>query len=222
MPDGDKFSRLLHGKGWTKAYRLSRSQTSFNMLIDELMSSCAAALRDDLQNSATNLQNIKRIILEALEFEEVAQKSSLPDHRDLAFRQLSRKIESLSCSGAFDMVECMGKITKGVFLEFKYSDDKLNKQKVIERLAEVTIEQIVDTRFLAPVREGIMEARQFSVAEQDIWEQELKKKLAEPAKKMLVGVIRAKKKVSIKAPKKLTPRMKMSLDELNQGLKSLK
>ena len=224
MPDGDKFERRLRGKGWRRVYRLScgeDSEGSMSLIVDEMIGACAAALRDGIQDSHTVLQNIKSAVCEALKLESKAKKTGLASYNDLAYLHLSRNIESLGNNGDFDMMQCLKTMARSVFLEFRQRCDSISDKQVTDRLAEATVERIIETRFLAPAREGVMKKRKRSMEEQNFWEQSLKEKLSNPARKMLVRIIRSKRRVSIRAPKKLTPRIKMSLDSLNQGLKVL-
>ena len=224
MPDGDKFERQLRGKGWRSIYRLSCNSDlngSLTPIVDQMMMACAAALRDGLQDSNILLQKIGNAVCEALRLESKAKKTGLASYRDLAYLHLSRNLDNLNGSGAFDLVQSLKTTAQSVFLKSRQLCDTISDKQVLEKLAETTIERVVETRFLAPVREGIMETQQHSIEEQTAWEQRLKMELSGPAKKMLVRVFRSKVPTSIRAPKRLTPRMKMSLESLNQGLKVL-
>jgi hypothetical protein len=50
------------------------------------------------------------------------------------------------------------------------------------------------------------------------WEQKLISILADPACKLMKSALKASVKEKIRAPRRLTPKMKMTIDELNQGL----
>ncbi len=221
MPDGDKFERRLYGKGWRRAYRLSGTSDSIDLIIDNLMSACSAALRDDLQDSSTFLQTMRKSIFEGLGIEAKAKATGLPLYKDLAYLQLSRNLDSLSDTGKLDLVYGLKTTAESVFLEFRESCNEVSREQVIDRIAEATVEKIIDTRFLSRIRDGIMETRKHSIEEQEAWEQNLKEKLAKPAREMLVNIIRSEKQISVRAPKKLTPRMRMDLNALNQELKVL-
>jgi hypothetical protein len=68
------------------------------------------------------------------------------------------------------------------------------------------------------VRDGIAEKQGRSATDQIAWEQRLIATLAEPANKLIDSAFKASSKEKIRAPRRLTPKMKMTLDDLNQGL----
>jgi len=57
-------------------------------------------------------------------------------------------------SGDFDLAQSLKTATQSVFLEFRQTCDSVSNTQVIERLAEATIERIIETRFLEDARKN--------------------------------------------------------------------
>lgn len=216
MPDGDKFTRRLRGKGWHRIYRLACSNESPSLLADEMMKACAAAIRDGIP--ILRLPQTTEEICSALQLESEMKELESASLRDFAYLSLSDNMSNSTSSGDFDLLQSLADSAKSVFLELRQSCDTATEKQVVERLATVFVERVVQTRFLARVRDGIMEKCQRSVPDQISWEQDLRQKLIAPAKKMLTGVLRSSTKAQVRAPKRSTPRRETTLEMLNQGL----
>jgi hypothetical protein len=216
MPDGDRFTRRLRGKGWFRVYRLACSKESPSLISDKLMEACAAAIRDGIPVSL--LQQAGKEVCFALQLEAQVREREPDSLGDSAYLNLSNKLDAFISSGNFDLVQALTDAVRTVFIEFRQSCATSTEKQVIDRLAAVFVEKVVQTRFLARVRDGIMENCQRSIPEQISWEQELRYNLIGPAKKMLAAVLRSTTKAKIRAPKRSTPRRETTLEMLNQGL----
>jgi hypothetical protein len=164
------------------------------------------------------LQQAAEEVCTALQLEAQMREKEPDSLRDLAYLNLSDKLDASISSGNFDLVQALTDAARTVFIEFRQSCDTSTEKQVIDRLAAVFVEKVVQTRFLARVRDGIMENCQRSIPEQISWEQELRYNLIGPAKKMLTAVLRSATKAKIRAPKRSTPRTETTLEMLNQGL----
>ncbi len=216
MPDGDKFSRRLRGKGWHRVYRLACRNESQSLIADEMMKACAAAIRGGVPIS--QLPQTTEEICSALQLESEMKELESASLRDVAYLTLSDNLSNSTSSGDFDLQQSLADSARRVFLELRQSCDTATEKQVAERLAAVFVERVVQTRFLARVRDGIMEQCQRSIPDQISWEQELRQKLISPAKKMLAGVLRPSAKATVRAPNRSTPRRETTLEMLNQGL----
>src|SRR5215813_10835200 len=143
-------------KDGKRAYRISGTSNLIDLIIDNLMSACAATLRDNLQDSSTFLQTIRKSLFEALRIEVKAKATGSPLYKDLAYLQLSRSLDSIRDSGDPNLVQGVKTAAESVFLELRDSCDAISREQVIDRIAEATVEKIIEARFLSLVRNGIM------------------------------------------------------------------
>lgn len=216
MPDGDKFTRRLRGKGWHRVYRLACSNEPLSLIADEIMKAAAAAIRDGVP--VPLLPQTMEAICSALELESEMNEMESASFRDFVYLNLSDSLSNTTSCGDFDLMQALQDSARSVFLELRRACDSATEKQVVERLAAVFVDKVMQTRFLARVRDGIMEQCQRSIADQIGWEQELRQKLISPAKKMLAGVLRSSTKANIRAPKRSTPRRETTLEMLHQGL----
>ncbi len=216
MPDGDKFTRRLRGKGWHRVYRLACNNERLSLIADEMMKASAAAIRDGVP--VPLLPQVTEAICSALQLESQMKELESASLKDFAYLNLSDSLSNSIADGDFDLMQTLQDSVQSVFLELRQSCDTATDKQVAERLATVFVERVVQTRFLARVRDGIMEQCQRSVPDQIGWEQELRLKLISPAKKMLASVLRSSTKANIRAPKRSTPRRETTVEMLNQGL----
>lgn len=216
MPDGDKFTRRLRGKGWHRVYRLACNNECPSLIADEMMKASAAAIRDGVPVPV--LPQATEAICSALQIESQMKELGSASLKDFAYLNLSDSLSSSIAGGDFDLMQTLQDSAQSVFLELRQSCDTATDKQVAERLAAIFVERVAQTRFLARVRDGIMEQCQRSVPDQISWEQELRLMLISPAKKMLAGVLRSSTKANIRAPKRSTPRRETTLEMLHQGL----
>jgi len=181
-----------------------------------MMKACAAAIRDGVPISL--FPQATEEICSALQLESEMKELGATSFRDFAYLTLSDSLSDSTSTGDFDLLQSLADSARSVFLELRQSCSTATEKQVVDRLAAVFVERVIKTRFLARVRDGIMEQCQRSVQDQISWEQELRQKLIGPAKKMLVGVLRSSAKATVRAPKRSTPRRETTLDMLNQGL----
>lgn len=216
MPDGDKFTRRLRGKGWHRVYRLACNDERPSLIADEMIKASAAAIRGGVP--VPLLPQATEAICAALQLESQVNELESASLQDFAYLNLSNSLSDSIAGGDFDLMQALQDSARSVFLELRQSCDTATDKQVEERLAAAFVERVVQTRFLGRVRDGIMEQSQRSIADQIAWEQELRLKLVSPAKKMLAGALRSSTKAKIRAPKRSTPRRETTLEMLNQGL----
>jgi len=218
MPDGDKFTRRLRGKGWHRVYRLACINESMPRLADEIVGACAAAIRSGVP--VPLLPQVTEAICSALQLEFQMKELGSASLKDFAYLNLSDSLSNSISGGDFDLMQALQDSARSVFLELRQSCGTATEKQVAERLVAVFVERVVQTRFLAPVRDGIMEQRQHSIQDQVNWEHDLKSQIMSCTKtwKNLLEAFRSGKKTTIRAPKRSTPRRETTLEMLNQGL----
>lgn len=217
MPDGDRFERTLYGRGWRKAYRIACGDGPFNELGDILMKGAAAALRGPL--ACASLAKIRDAIYQALQEKAKAQTLNFGD-RPLVdpYRLLSESLAEIVTADANAMsTQLAAKAAQSVYLEL-HLHRAVSSEQIEARLAELFVERIIRHQWLARVREGLVLKNGRSVEEQMSWEERLFAQLAKPARDMLKGVFRSEGAIKVRAPRRSTPQLKMTIEELHQGL----
>ncbi|MCI0486042.1 MAG: hypothetical protein L0229_05530 [Blastocatellia bacterium] len=218
MPDGDKFERILRGKGWKKAYRQVCSDAPFNMLMDTLISAVAAALRGPLANSS--LPKIRDAIYQALKEKARTEKLNF-DSQPLAdpYRMLTDLLSDIAREDDNSVsTQLAARAGRSVYIEFEDICDSVTIKQVQDHLTEVFGKNVISHQWLARVRDGIVLNNNRTPDEQMDWEENLFKRLSEPMRKMISQMFRTDQKVTVRAPRRKTPQRKMTIEELHKGI----
>jgi hypothetical protein len=220
MPDGDKFERKLRGKGWRKAYREACNPSSSHTLIaDFLMTGLSHALNNEM--ACPVLTEIRDAVQQAL-----VDQADLPNRLDLdrvdPFYALDIKLAEIQASQTGSISTHLAiKAAQNTFIDLEADCDSVAAQQVQDRFSEFWARKLIGYQWLDRVRDGIEANSGRSVAEQMTWEDELLTTTAEQFKKMLESHFRSKGQARLRAPRRLTPKRKMTIDELQRGLKVL-
>lgn len=218
MPDRDRFERSLYGKGWMRAYRLSCSDQSVSLVGDAVVTAVAAALRGPL--ACNSLGKIRDAIFQALkEHERIGFLNFTDRPRSDPFRMLSDLLKDIvtedSNSTAVRLAEKKG---KEVYLRLQSECRSVTPRHVEDSLAEAFGWGVVRNQYLAKAREGIMRKTDRSFEEQMAWEDGLSEHLAQPLRKTVTQLFRVDGKIAVRAPRRVTPQRKMSIEELHQEI----
>lgn len=221
MPDGDKFEWMLRGRGWRKIYRLAKSNASMNLIIDEMKKAVAYASRTYLQCPA--LIDINDLVFEALSDAADPQKLCFGEaERENPYLILTDRLEQVQADNNSNLaVQLAVGAALATYLELQSDCSSIKPRQVQEILTVKFVQQIVRNQILDRVRDGIAASRRHKLDEQKKWEDELLAALADPCRRMFDGYLRTQGQVKVRAPKRITPRMKMDLNTLQQGLKVL-
>jgi hypothetical protein len=218
MPDGDRFERKLFGRGWRKAYRLAHGGAAESLVVDALITATAHGLRNGL--ACPNLGRICDAISEALSTATRNRGLNFQDSdRVDPFYLLSIDLEeirsSVSASAAMQLVVNAAQTT---YLDLEERSQSISQLELQTRFSQRFVEFLIRNQWLDRVRDGIIEKRGWSADSQMAWEKNLITILADPACRLMRSVFKASVKEKIRAPRRLTTKMKMTLDELNQGI----
>jgi hypothetical protein len=220
MPDGDRFERTLYGKGWRKAYRLACSDQPYDLIADRLNKAAAAALRGPF--ACTSLLRMRDAILQALR--DNGEKPSLLDQGNTdSYSRLSELLEDIAAEHSNSASSRLAsQKAKEVYLELTSqqspSSSLMLGQEVETRLARAFGWGIVRNQWLAKVREGIMKKSKRTVDEQVRWEEGLASHLADGLGSMVGQLFQTDRKSAIRAPRGTTPKRRMTIEELHQGI----
>ena len=190
MPDGDRFYRRLSGtgKGWGMVYRYACNKIEASFSKDKALQAIADNLRRIEQTSLERAINILHITFE----DEKWQKRGLPFSDGDNYSKLEQALTPSRFEGESVLAEVLKKAVRKVFLANKNSCLTISNEQITENLGQTLAFEIMDAHFLSRVRDGIMEKQDRNFPEQVKWEQELKKEIAEPAKKLLKGFVKGK------------------------------
>jgi hypothetical protein len=218
MPDGDKFERKLFGFGWRKAYRLACNGAPESMIVDVVIKAIAHGLRNKLACPA--LGRVCDAISQALGAAGRNGGSNLRDGDNVdPFSMLTVELERIqSTEPASPSMQLAVDAAQSAYLNLEESSQSISRQELQSRFSECFVERLIRNQWLDRVRDGIAEKQGRSATDQMSWERNLIATLAEPANKLIESALKASSKEKIRAPRRLTPKMKMTLDELNQGL----
>jgi len=218
MPDGDKFERKLFGLGWRKAYRLSCNGAKESIIADVVIKSIAHGLRNKLACPA--LGRICDAISQALSAADRNGGSNFRGDDSVdSFYLLSVELEGIQTTEpASPSLQLAVNAAQSTYLELEERSQSISRQEVQSRFSICFVERLIRNQWLDRVRDGIAENQGRSANDQMAWEQKLIATLAEPANKLIESAFKASSKEKIRAPRRLTPQMRMTLDELNQGL----
>ena len=218
MPDGDRFERTLYGRGWRRAYRLACANQPFTIIGDAIITAVAAALRGPL--NCTSIVKIRNAVFQALQEKARAGSLNFGD-RPLAdpFRMLSDLLDDIAAEDANSAAARLAvKKAKEVYLSLQRECHSVTLNSVGERLAEAFGWGVVRNQCLAKGREGVMKKTGRTFDEQMEWEDRLSAHLAERLKKTVNQMFRSDGKVAVRAPRRMTPQRKMTIEELHQGI----
>lgn len=184
MPDGDRFYWQLRGtgRGWGTAYRLAGNNSDPVFIKDRVLKAIADNFR---RISPESMEKAVNILHKAFE-DEKWQK------RGLNYLKLERVLNLSGFKGESVLAEVLKKSVRKVFLENKNSSLTITGEQITENLGRTLAFEIMDAHFLSRVRDGIMNKQNRSFPEQVSWEQELRKEISEPAKKLLKGFVKGK------------------------------
>ena len=190
MPDGDRFYRRLSGtgRGWGTVYGLACNKSEASFPRDKALKAIADNLRRIEQTSLEKAINILHTAFE----DEKWQKRGLPFSDGDNYTKLEQALSLSRFEGENRLPEILKEAVRKDFLKNRKSCLTLTKEQIIENFGQTLAFQIMDSRFLSRVRDGIMEKQDRSRPEQIKWEKELRKELAEPAKKLLKGFVKGK------------------------------
>ena len=213
MPDGDRFMRKLKGtgKGWGVAYKLACSDSPH--LSAQILKACA----DNLRNySKDALAETVDVLVSAFERENWARNENLMSSADV-FLTLEKEFKSLKIKGDFDLVGVLEKTVKSVFIENGKNSAAMSKELVVEKLGESLVLNIMDSRWLSRIRDGLMKERNWDIAHQIIWEQNLRGQVISGARKMMKNSFKGDEMKHFRAPVSRGAK-KSTADILNQRL----
>ncbi len=190
MPDGDKFYRNLigTGRGWRKVYNLAINNSKPSFSKDKALD----AIVDNLKRiESASLEKAINLLHTAYE-DEKWQKRGLPFSVGDNYSKLEQSLTLSRFEGEHRLSEILKEAVRKDFLKNRKFCLTLTNNQIIENFGQTLAFQIMDSHFLSRVRDGIMEKQGRSRLEQMKWEQELRKEIAEPAKKLLKGFVKGK------------------------------
>jgi hypothetical protein len=218
MPDGDRFEKTLFGRGWRKAYRLACDNQPYNIIGDILMKAVAAALRGPLACHA--MGKVRDAVYQALKEKARGGQLDFGD-RSLAdpFRMLTDLVGDIVQEDANSVsAQLAAKAAKTVYLHLQRDCRDVTESQVQERLSREFGELIARHQFLARVREGVALKNGRTPEAQMEWETGLFSHLEEDFKKTVGQTYRTDRKPVVRAPRRRTPRRKMTIEELHKGI----
>jgi hypothetical protein len=216
MPDVDCFEKTLRGPYWRKAYRLSFTDDNSVVFRDTVTRACAAYLREAFP--ADCLKRCPQIIFDSLK--QKAVKQSAADGPGV-FLGLNRQLEQFDSEDHdFAAMEIMKTAAQAVFNDLESHCKSVTSSGVEQSFSKELIGRVLRHCFLARAREGIAKQRSQSAAQQVDWETDLIADISTRAEPMLRSFFR-KQDGAIRAPKRLAPQRRMTMDELNKGLPTI-
>lgn len=197
MPDGDRFMRKLKGtgKGWGVAYRLASSNDLVH-LPHKIVQACADNMRriePELIFGAVNA------LCGAFEREKWSRESNLLSSVEVSIK-LDKDLRSIKGSADYDLIDLLKKSAQSVFNANRNDYTSISEKQIAERLGNTLIIEVMDSRFLSRVRDGIMEKQNRNVGEQMIWEQDLRGKVLPEAKRMVKNFFKGEKTKKFRVP----------------------
>lgn len=190
MPDGDRFMRqsVGTGRGWGKSYSLALNDSPY--LLGQITKACADNFRrlgtDDIRKSVD-------ILTVAFERQSRLDKNNLMASANVFF-DLKIEFRRLKAQGDYDLVGVLGRTIESVFNTYKDDCENMSRNKVIEKLGESLTLNIMDSRWLSRVRDGLMEKLGRDQFEQMKWEQDLRAKMIPEGRKMLKNAFKGEDK----------------------------
>lgn len=187
MPDGDRFYRKLigTGRGWGTVYRIACNNGDFTLLKDKSLKAISDNLRRIDPVSVEKVINILHTAISEERFHILGLSTG--DN----YLKLEQALRTLRLKGNFDLVEILKKSVQKVFLANKNSCLTVSTDQINEKLGQTLAVEIMDSR-LSRVRDGIMKEQNRGFAEQIKWEQDLRREILEPSKKLVKGFVNSK------------------------------
>lgn len=220
MAEGDKFERKLRGRGWATAYRLAKGDAPISMVVDALITASASGLRKEL--ACPKLSDIFNTLYQALVAQWQRRQLKAPQATGpTPYEFLSNKLERIEA-------EELGSISTRlassaaliVYADLESKPHPLSAKQVIKCFAELFISRVVDNRWLSIVRDGIVAGTEHIPAAQVEWENELFKTLSKQADSLISGMIKPDGTQAVaRAPRRLTPRRRVTEELLHQPLR---
>ncbi|HMV46293.1 MAG TPA: hypothetical protein PLD20_12520 [Blastocatellia bacterium] len=165
MPDGDKFERQLRGKGWRKVYRLACRNEDPSELVRLAHNATQHALNDGLE--CPKLEEIIVLASRALRNPLFASV----DYTDREY-ELAQQLEALADSQlSYPGTRLAIEAAKVVFLEIGFQGQTTTIEQIRRRISEKFKERVIDSQFLARIRDGVQEKTGRSNSEQSAWEE---------------------------------------------------
>lgn len=197
MPDGDRFYRRLRGmgKGWVSISRIACNSGNIMLLNDSVLKAVANNLRSIESASVERAIDI----LQSAFDEERWQKQGLSLSNADNFARLERAINIARFQGDFYLTKILENSLKKVFLANKHSCLTISKDEINEKLGQTLAVEITDSR-LSSVRDLIMKEQDKTFSEQIKWEQDLRREIIEPAKKLVKGFVNSKQTKKFRSP----------------------
>ena len=216
MPDGDRFMRQLigTGRGWGKAYSLACNDSPY--LFDQVIKACADNFR---RFSDGAIQGAVNVLTAAFERQSWSDKDNLMSSAEV-FLKLKEEYRQLKVDGDYDLVGVLERTVESVFNIYKNDSRAMNRSRVAEELGSNLASNIMDSRFLSRVRNGLIEKSNRDFSEQLKWEQDLRMKVSPAAKKMVINAFKGEKVKIFRAPASKQKKRSTS-DILSKGLKVL-
>ncbi|MBL8190841.1 MAG: hypothetical protein JNK38_22685 [Acidobacteria bacterium] len=196
MPDGDKFERRLRGKRWKQAYRLTFRDEDFGELVRVVYNATNHDLKDGLE--CPKLEEIVVIVHKALGNPLFASFDSIDREYELAQQLEVLAATQLSYPGTRLAIEA----AKFVYAEIDSRRQAVTIEEVQRRISEKFRARLIDSRFLAPIRDGVQKKTGRTNSEQFASEERL-----------IRSVISYKQ-----TPKRIQSQQEWNLDRLNQPI----
>lgn len=196
MPDGDRFMRRLigTGKGWGKAYALACNESPY--LTEKVIKACADNFR---RFSDGAIEGAVNVLTTAFERQSWSDKENLISSAKV-FLMLKDDYQRLKVEGDYDLVGILERTVESVFSIYKNDCKVMDKNTVAEKLGESLALNIMDSRWLSRIRNGLMEKLNRSIPEQIKWEQDFRSKIIPDAGKMMKNAFKGEKLKTFRAP----------------------
>lgn len=181
MPDGDRFMRQLAGtgRGWGKAYSLASNGSEY--LPGQVIKACADNFR---RLSEAAIQGAVNALTAAFERQVWADRERLMSSPEV-FLKLKDDCKRLKVEGDYNLVGTLERTVESVFIAYKNDSQAMDRAVVAEKLGAHLALNLMDSRWLSRVRDGLMEKLNHSLPEQIKWEQDLRAQVLPAAKKMI-------------------------------------
>lgn len=197
MPDGDRFYRRLKGtgRGWVTVSRIACNNGNIILIKDKIMKAVADNLRKIEPQSVEKALDILHRIFE----EERLQKRGLSLSTTNNFIRLEQELRLAKFQGDFHLCIILENSVKKVFLANRNSCLAISSDEINEKLGQTLAVEITDSR-LSRVRDLIVEEQNKTYSEHIEWEQNLRREILEPAKKLVKGFVNSKQAKKFRSP----------------------
>jgi hypothetical protein len=204
MPDGDRFERLLRGRGWVKAYRLAAGNAEWALLVDSLVKAAAHALRNQAQSPS--LLDVATVLCESLAFPSLRDSRS-PSGGSQAFEHLCHGLDDIEAlDRSYVGTQLAIRAAEKVFAEYSRQGGLAENEVILDRLGEVFVSHLIDHQCLSRVRSGIAEKNNRTVEQQASWEENLNEHLKPQARKLFQNALKTEDATAVRAPKSTATR----------------